>query len=137
MPGEILSRCGYRCDLCLAYKGNIEKDDQRVFLSDTWHKIYGFRIPAGEIYCDGCMSPNGPNVKRIDKNCPVRPCVMDKGLESCWQCDDYPCDKFNQRKVVYEELVKDKNISISEKEYSNCIKPYENKKRIDEIRKKT
>jgi len=50
MPKEILARCGYRCDLCLAHKDNIEQNDQREFLSDTWHKIYGFRIPAKEIY---------------------------------------------------------------------------------------
>lgn len=135
MPKEILTRCGYRCDLCLAYKDNIEKNDQRVFLSDTWHKIYGFRIPVDEIYCEGCISSNDTNVKLIDNKCPVRPCTIDRGLENCSQCDDYPCDKFDQRKVVYEEFVKDKNISISKKEYSNCIKPYENKKRIDEIRK--
>ena|SRR3972149_2254800 len=133
MPKEILTRCGYRCDLCLAYKDNIEKDDQRVFLSDTWHKIYGFRIPAEEIYCEGCISSNEPDVKRLDKKCPVRPCVMEKGLENCSQCENYPCDSFNQRKVVYEAFVKD--IDVSKKEYSQCIKPYENKKRLDEIRK--
>ncbi|MGD8780728.1 MAG: DUF3788 family protein [Ignavibacteria bacterium] len=130
MQTELLTRCGYRCDLCLAYKGNIEKDDQRVFLSDTWHKIYGFRIPAKEIYCEGCISSDNP--KLIDKECPVRPCVIEKGLENCSQCEDYPCDRFNQRKVVYENFAKD--IDVSRTEYSKCIKPYENKKRLDEIR---
>jgi hypothetical protein len=130
MQKEILTRCGYRCDLCLAYKGNFEKDDQRAFLSDTWHKIYEFRIPAEEIYCEGCISSNEP--KLIDNKCPVRPCVIDKGLENCSQCEDYPCDNFNKRKVVYENFVKD--IEVSKKEYSYCIKPYENKIRLDEIR---
>ena len=134
MPKEILTRCGYRCDLCLAYKDNIKKNDQRQFLSDTWHKIYGFRIPADEIYCEGCITTNDSNIKLIDKGCPVRPCVIEKGLENCSQCDDYPCDKFNQRKVVNEDLIKDKNITVSRKEYSRCIKPYENEKRIDKIR---
>ena len=131
MAAEILTRCGYRCDLCLAYKDNIEKDDQREFLSDTWHKIYGFRIPAEEIYCEGCISSDTP--KLIDENCPVRPCVIERGLENCSQCDDYACDKFDQRKVVYEDWIKEK--SLSRKEYLTGIKPYENKKRLDEIRK--
>lgn len=131
MPKEILTRCGYRCDLCLAYKDNIENDDQREFLSDTWHKIYGFRIPAQEIYCEGCISCDHP--KLIDDNCPVRPCVIKKGIENCSQCKEYPCELFNQRKVIREDFSKDK--IISGKEYSKCIKPYENKKRLDEIRK--
>jgi hypothetical protein len=132
MQKELLTRCGYRCDLCLAYKGNIEEDDQRVFLSDTWNKVYGFRIPAKEIYCEGCISSNEPNAKLIDKNCPVRPCVIEKGLENCSQCEDYPCDIFNQREVIYENIAK--GIKVSRKEYLHCIKPYENKKRLDKIR---
>ena len=131
MPKEILTRCGYRCDLCLAYKDNIETDDQRDFLSDTWHKIYGFRIPAKEIFCEGCISSDIPIL--IDKSCPVRPCVIEKGLENCSQCKDYPCDIFNQRKVICENFTENK--VISKKEYSKCIKPYENKSRLDEIRR--
>lgn len=131
MPKEILTRCGYRCDLCLAYKDNIETDDQREFLSDTWYKIYGFRILAQEIYCEGCISCDTP--KLIDNKCPVRPCVIEKGLENCSQCQDYPCELFNQRKVTNEIFSKGKN--LSSKEYSKCIKPYENQKRLDELRK--
>ena len=132
MPKEILTRCGYRCDLCLAYKDNIETDDQREFLSDTWYKIYGFRIPAQEIYCEGCISCDNP--KLIDNKCTVRPCVIEKGLENCSQCQDFPCELFNQRKVTNEDFSKGK--SLSRKEYSKCIKPYENKTRLDEIRSK-
>lgn len=131
MTEEILTRCGYRCDLCLAYKDNIEINDQREFLSDTWHKIYGFRIPAQKIYCEGCIS--GDNPKLIDNKCPVRPCVIEKGLENCSQCRDYPCELFNQRKVINEDFSQGKN--LSRKEYLKCIKPYENIKRLDEIRK--
>lgn len=131
MLKEILTRCGYRCDLCLAYKDNIENDDQRDFLSDTWHKIYGFKIPAEKIYCEGCISCENPQL--IDSKCPVRPCVIENGLENCSQCKKFKCDLFNQRKVVYEDFAKNKN--ISRKEYAKCIKPYENNERLNEIRK--
>lgn len=129
---EILARCGYRCDLCLAYKDNIKRKDEREFLSDTWYKIYGFRIPAKDIYCEGCISLGKP--KLIDTKCPVRPCVIKKGLKNCSECNEYPCDKFNQRKVVREDLLKSKKIRISKKEYSKCIKPYENKLRLDKLK---
>ena len=38
MGKEILSRCGFRCDLCLAYKKDIGKNDQGQILSDGWFK---------------------------------------------------------------------------------------------------
>lgn len=44
MAEKILTKCGYRCDLCLAYKENVDKHDQRDILSDGWFEIYGFRI---------------------------------------------------------------------------------------------
>ncbi len=46
----------FRCDLCLAYKDNIENNDQRQLLSDGWYKIYSLRIPPENIYCDGCIN---------------------------------------------------------------------------------
>ena len=47
---EILSRCGYRCDLCLAYRPHIEAyPEDRQRLSDGWFKYFGFRIPPEEI----------------------------------------------------------------------------------------
>jgi hypothetical protein len=132
MKKEILSRCGYRCDLCLAYKQNIEEQDRRAELSDGWEKCFGFRIPAEKIYCEGCMT--GGNPKLIDTGCPVRPCVIKKGLNNCSECDEYPCEKFNQRAVTYEKVVKDRK-DITESDRKLFIKPYENKVRLDEIKR--
>jgi hypothetical protein len=39
----ILTRCGYRCDLCLAYKPNVLKNlENQKILSDGWYKYFGF-----------------------------------------------------------------------------------------------
>jgi hypothetical protein len=80
----VLTRCGYRCDLCLAYRPNVEAHpENRQILSDGWHTYFGFRIPADQICCDGCMSEDP---KLIDTACPVRPCVLERGLASCATC---------------------------------------------------
>ncbi len=131
---KILSRCGYRCDLCLAYKENIEKDDRRDQLSDGWHKYFGFRIPADEIYCEGCITSDSDEADLIDKNCPVRPCVIDKDIENCSECEDYICEKLESRSVSYEDIEKDHDGKIPEKDRELFIKPYENKKRLEEMR---
>ncbi len=129
MGDEVLSRCGYRCDLCLAYRKNIERQDMRSELSDGWHKCFGFRIPADSIMCGGCFGA-GPT---LDASCPVRPCVVSRGLRNCSQCAEYPCDTFRKREVVFEEVARGKEISSREREL--FVLPYENKARLNALRK--
>jgi hypothetical protein len=128
----ILTRCGYRCDLCLAYRPRVEKHpSNQQILSDGWFKYFGFRIPAEEVLCDGCMFEN-PNL--IDKNCPVRPCVIEKGLEDCSECDQYICEKLKERLVICEEVKTRMGGEIPEDEYLMFIRPYENKRRLEALR---
>jgi len=43
------------------------------------------------------------NPHLIDQGCPVRPCVIEQGLENCAQCEDYDgCEQLAQRLVTYE-----------------------------------
>lgn len=128
----ILTRCGYRCDLCLAYRPNIESNPaNQQKLSDGWYQYFGFRIPAEKILCDGCLAEN-PQL--IDQSCPVRPCVLAKGLENCAYCEQYRCEKLAERLVVFEELQKRVGAIISEEDRKLFIRPYENKSRLDALR---
>jgi hypothetical protein len=128
----ILTRCGYRCDLCLAYRPNVERNpsNQQV-LSDGWHKYFGFRIPPAEICCDGCMADD-PHL--IDRSCPVRPCVIEKGLDNCAQCESYVCAKLRERLVVYEQVRQGFGAEIPEEDRRRFIQPYENQVRLDALR---
>ena len=128
----ILTRCGYRCDLCLAYKPNIKQHPENgQKLSDGWHKYFGFRLSASEICCDGCMAENP---KLIDQNCPVRPCVIERELENCSQCEDYVCDRLKQRLVTYDGVKQRVTDEIPKDDYGCFIRPYENKRRLDALR---
>lgn len=128
----ILTRCGYRCDLCLAYKPNAEANPSgRQKLSDGWFRYFGFRLPPEQICCDGCMSTDP---KLIDQSCPVRQCVIERGLENCSQCDLYVCEKLAQRLVVFEEVKTRINTEIPDEDRRRFIQPYENKQRLDSLR---
>ena len=128
----ILTRCGYRCDLCLACKPNVANNpSNQQKLSDGWFKYYGFRLPAAEICCDGCMSDNP---KLIDQNCPVRPCVIGKGLDNCSQCEQYICEKLTERLVVLKQVKQRVGANIPDDDYVCFIQPYENKRRLDTLR---
>ncbi len=134
MTKEILTRCGYRCDLCLAYKDNIDKEDRRQVLSDGWFKFFGFRIKAEDIYCEGCISSDCLTARLIDDGCPVRPCVIEKGYENCSQCDNYICENLEERAVILENIQEKFQEKIKRNDYKDIIKPYENIKRLNELR---
>jgi len=131
---NIITRCGYRCNLCLAYKENVHSVEDQKKVSDGWFRIFGFRIPPEKIHCDGCLTPDSENPRLIDTGCPVRPCVIEKGLENCAHCDQYVCMKLEQRIVTYNSVQDHHKEPISKDDYESFIKPYENKKTLDELR---
>lgn len=132
MNAAILTKCGYRCDLCLAYRENVARKDEREKLSDGWFRIYGFRIPADEIVCEGCVS--GANPRLIDINCPVRPCTIAKNLSSCAECDDFVCGKLSSRIVDRAKLEKEAGRAFTEAESTNFVLPYESRPRLARLR---
>ena len=73
-------------------------------MSDGWFKFFGFRIEANNISSEGCISSNCLTTNLIDTGCPVRPCVINHGYENCAQCDDFICDKLEERAVRLEHI---------------------------------
>lgn len=131
---ELLTRCGYRCDLCLAYRENVAKEDERQFLHDSWKIYFDLDIPVERLVCDGCLSCSAQAVL-LDQSCPVRPCVIAKGLEHCGQCQDYPCDLFEERRGhTYEKAMAIAGPAFSTKTFKRCVLPYDNGTRLDELR---
>jgi hypothetical protein len=129
---NIFTRCGYRCDLCLAYKPNVTSHpENQQKLSYGWHKYFGFRIPPDEICCDGCLAEE-PQL--IDSGCPVRPCVIEKGLNNCSECDQYICHKLEQRLVEYAEIKSKLGVEIPVDDNRSFIRPYENYRRLENLK---
>ena len=120
----IVARCGYRCDLCPAYKENIHGPEDQQRTSDGWFKYYGFRIPPEQICCDGCLDERA-GARRIDANCPVRPCVIARGMETCGDCSEPGCKHFESRTVTRESVEKRFGAPIPPEDYRKFILPYE------------
>jgi hypothetical protein len=130
----ILTKCGYRCDLCLAYKPNLEKHpENQQILRDGWHTYFGFRIPPEDIYCDGCHTDDGG---QIDNSCPVRPCVLEREIDNCTYCDDYICEKLETRLVNFQDIQARFEQPIPDADRVRFVKPYENENRLKKIRLK-
>ncbi len=43
MNKKVFSKCGMRCDLCLIYRPNVEKEDRRMDICNAWKK-YGMAL---------------------------------------------------------------------------------------------
>ena len=129
----ILSLCGMRCDLCLAYKPNVEAHpENRQILSDGWYKYFGFRVLPEEIQCTGCFAEGNPT---LDNACPVRPCVIEHELQNCAGCEDYICARLKERLTTFEDIQAKFNQPIPEYDRILFIRPYENAARLAEIHK--
>jgi len=127
---EIIARCGYRCDLCPGYVENVSgpADQQRVH--DGWLKYVGADVPLEEIGCKGCLAPG----ESPDSDCPVRPCVIQRGLDNCAPCDDFPCEKLHTRMDFMENRYGDFS-AIPPEDFDLFIRPYLSKDRLLAIRR--
>ena len=124
-----IAKCGYRCDLCPAFKPELTEADKADF-SRAFKKYYEFEVPPDQIhFCTGCQSSDIPN----DKECPVFPCCREKGIDNCAYCDDFGCDKLKQRMDVVEEIA-EKQTDIPPEDYEKYFKPFLSRQTLMEIR---
>ena len=123
---EILAYCGYRCDLCAARS---EDPAVRQKLVDGWRKYFGHEMYTAEnVRCDGCLSDG----RHADVNCPVRPCAIEKGIENCAHCDEFPCDKLKPLMCSRQEFIA-RFGDIPDEDYRLCMRQFVSKSRLLEI----
>jgi hypothetical protein len=86
MHRALQGRCGNFCGNCeiyIAYSTGNKKAQRRIAA-----EYFGESITPDEVKCLGCRG-NINNVWR--GGCKIRFCAEDKGVEFCYQCNDYPC----------------------------------------------
>ena len=118
-----LAPCGLSCETCFAHvDGDIRKHSMKLKEKLGNFGVYAKRFetligdPAFETYpqfkemldylasgnCTGCRNEQC----RLFKNCGVRPCHQEKGVDFCFQCDEFPCDHTHFDEHLYERWVK-------------------------------
>ena len=130
---KIFSKCGNRCDLCLIYRLNIEKEDRRTEICNAWKKMWeGFEPDPHTIICDGCQSEIEGAVL-LSPSCKTRKCVTKKGYIHCGYCEEYPCSIF-PAEPAHEEIIQ--KIEVEKKwtwEDEKLMEAYSCKKNMDEF----
>jgi hypothetical protein len=119
---KMIGYCGYNCHLCAARS---EDPAVRQRLVDGWKKIFGHQnYTAGNVQCDGC-----PNEGRhADLNCQARPCAIEKGVESCACCAEFPCAKIKNLMGSRAGMLLHcypRTASLTEEEYNLCMRQFD------------
>ena len=90
----IVACCGLTCSLCKAYLATQrDSDEERRKVAEDWSKVLSVDIKPEQINCDGCLSEG--RLFFYCQSCEKRRCCIEKNLENCAYCDDYPCSKLD------------------------------------------
>ncbi len=130
----IIARCGFRCHLCPAFVENARTREDQARGALAWSRYFAVEVLPDRMRCNGCLSDDDEGPDFPDKNCPVRPCTAQRGLENCSGCKDYICEKLEQRMRGYEEAAKRFQGKIAKEDFEKFIAPYDSRKTLNEIR---
>lgn len=131
---EMVARCGFRCDECMAFVGNNRTHADRVKVASAWASYFGIRIPAEKIRCNGCWSEQRAGDRLPEQSCAVSRCVVERNMSTCADCFDYPCEKIETRMKGVEEVIARFKDEVTGDEFDAYLAPYDARKTLDEIR---
>lgn len=89
----LISVCGLncaRCDIYLASHGDEKLQDELI----KWFKRErNETIKPEQIRCEGCR---GPLNIHWSSDCKMMLCTTKRGLQHCFQCEEFPCTNVNE-----------------------------------------
>jgi len=88
----MIAFCGIVCNDCrvsIATQGNDRELKNKIARSWSTKKE---PLRPEDIECDGCLT-TGQRLFGFCRTCDVRACGLEKGVENCAHCDEYPCAK--------------------------------------------
>jgi hypothetical protein len=118
-----LGPCGLNCEKCFAHVdgeirkyslklkeklGNFESYAKRfetLLDNPIFEKYADFKIMLdylASVNCNGCRKENC----KLFTDCGVRICHQQKGLDFCFKCEDFPCNRTNFDKNLQKRWIK-------------------------------
>lgn len=92
---KLIAFCGLICTDCPAFIATQKNDDKlRGKVAKSWSTEKEILKPE-DINCDGCLII-GKRLIKFCKICAVRGCGLEKNVENCAYCDEYPCEKLDR-----------------------------------------
>ena len=87
---EMTAPCGLDCFNCPVYLANFNEEIRKQLALGLKER----GLSTDKVTCQGCRKENGicPLGGLMTEPCKVFKCISSKGIESCAECDDFPCD---------------------------------------------
>ena len=87
---KMIAVCGLDCNECDIFQAPNNPEIARQIV-DWFKKERDAEVKIEDIRCLGCR---GDRIKHWSPDCWILKCCIDKkGLEFCYQCEDFPCEK--------------------------------------------
>lgn len=78
--------CGLDCFNCPMYLASLNEDLREKIAENL-------KIPAEKAQCTGCRNEKGTMAfLNMTEPCSVYRCILEKDLDFCCDCSDFPCD---------------------------------------------
>jgi len=94
------SYCGIYCGACEVM--NAKSDEEKARVMNLYDNQPGWPHPTPEqIHCSGCKTDD---VFVNCSKCPFRSCAKSKEVEFCIECDEFPCEPYNQLETAAGQM---------------------------------
>lgn len=91
----MMACCGLNCGECPTYMATQKDDDSaRAKVAKEWSAFFKMAIKPENINCDGCLTGSERMFMHC-QSCQIRSCCQSKGISTCAECVEYPCDNLN------------------------------------------
>ncbi len=89
----MIAICGIDCYSCPARLAFVNDDDAlREKTAREWSSQFDADIKLEHVNCTGCTA-EGVKFPHCEHGCTMRKCAMEKKLDHCGQCIEYPCEE--------------------------------------------
>ena len=98
---QVISYCGLICKKCPINLATKERSEEKQYqmraeIARQIKKHYGEEYKPEDITdCDGCKTEEG-RLFSGSKNCHMRKCARQKGVENCAHCNEYACERIEK-----------------------------------------
>ncbi len=91
-PASLPCFCGHDCARCLTYLAARTGDDSLRKQSQRFYREeFGVDLPLEAFSCEGGRSDR---VFALCRECPFAACCRRRGIDSCGDCPDGPCEEY-------------------------------------------
>lgn len=127
--------CGFNCNDCPAYCENLKARSDQERAAQAWSAYFGVTVPIEMARCRGCRSEDREGWDYPDHLCELRQCVMDRGLETCADCAEFPCPQWDRRACRLECVLKHWRPYLTGEEYHRFLEPYDARANLECMRR--